>query len=202
MLLYYILHIKCVYYYIIFKGALCCFWEEILIRREVSSTPDLFMPKQTKQTPFFHDWINKVTLNDNTLSFCFTLFICGGPCHLVSNSVLGTLFSSDNSLFIQLSKIEIFLSLYHYLINIVNILKFGVWISSPKLHSAPLITNKFNKWFDLSVWFQLFKCEYFLLPIFHITVNVMFFDLRENMWFEDDTSSCSIMCVKRFTLFL
>ena len=25
--------------------------------------------------------INKVTLKDNTVSYCFTLFICGGPCH-------------------------------------------------------------------------------------------------------------------------
>ena len=25
--------------------------------------------------------LNKLILNDNTLSYCFTLFICGGPCH-------------------------------------------------------------------------------------------------------------------------
>ena len=42
---------------------------------------------------------------DNTISYCFTLFIRGGPCHLSSpNSVLETLFSSENSLFIQLWK--------------------------------------------------------------------------------------------------
>ena len=40
---------------------------------------------------------------------------------LASHAVLGTLFSSENSLFIQLWKRRIFLSLYYYLINIVNI---------------------------------------------------------------------------------
>ena len=52
----------------------------------------------------------------------FTLFLCGGPCHsLSSNSALGILFSSESSLFIQLSKKKyIFLSLYYYL-YIMNI---------------------------------------------------------------------------------
>ena len=38
-----------------------------------------------------------------TVSFCCTLFICGGPCHLSSfKPCSGTLFSSESSLFIQL----------------------------------------------------------------------------------------------------
>ena len=42
---------------------------------------------------------------------------------LAANTVLGTLFSSENSLFIHLWKIKeyIFLSLYYYLIDIVNV---------------------------------------------------------------------------------
>ena len=43
-----------------------------------------FLSKQTKyRNPLcFHDWINKLILKDN--SYCFTLLICGGPCHLSS----------------------------------------------------------------------------------------------------------------------
>ena len=78
--------------------------------------------KQTLLFFSFHDWmnrINKLTLKDDTISCCFTLFICGGPCHLssshlASNCVLGTLFSSENRLFIQRGKF----SLYYYLIYI------------------------------------------------------------------------------------
>ena len=32
---------------------------------------------------FFHDRINKLTLKDNAVSYCFTLCECGGPCHLL-----------------------------------------------------------------------------------------------------------------------
>ena len=53
-----------------------------------------------------------------------------------SNSVLGTLFTSDNSLFIQLQNKETFLSLYYYLINIVNLFEFELLLQ--KLHIAPL----------------------------------------------------------------
>ena len=27
-------------------------------------------------------WLNKLTLKDTTVSYCFILFLCGGPCHL------------------------------------------------------------------------------------------------------------------------
>ena len=48
-----------------------------------------FMDKQTKSPNSlrFHDWINwinKLTLKDDTVSYGMTLFICGGPCLLSS----------------------------------------------------------------------------------------------------------------------
>ena len=45
------------------KGALCSFGEETVI---VS-----------------HDWVNKLNMRkENMISYCLTLFTCGGPCHL------------------------------------------------------------------------------------------------------------------------
>ena len=62
------------------KGALCSFGEGLLIRGDESSLTE-----------------------DNT--YCPTLFICVGPCHLCSfKQCSGTLFSPENSLFIQLWK--------------------------------------------------------------------------------------------------
>ena len=62
------------------------------------------------------------------------MFTCGGLCH----RFLGTLFSSENSLFIQIWEKK---KLDHYLINVVNI-KIRMCISSPRLHSAPLKRDK------------------------------------------------------------
>ena len=80
------------------------------------------------------NWINKLTLKDNTVSCCFALFTCGGPCHLSSfKQSSGILLSSEDSLFIQFRKkqhISEFVLFPHYY--------FRVLISSPKLHSAPL----------------------------------------------------------------
>ena len=46
------------------------------------------LKKLTKQPVFLFmtEWTekNKLTLEDNTVSYHFTLFICGGPCHLSS----------------------------------------------------------------------------------------------------------------------
>ena len=60
-----------------FKGALCSFWG----KKFQSNT----LTEQTKSTNT-HDWKkqNKLTLKDNTVSYCFPLFIWGGPCHLSS----------------------------------------------------------------------------------------------------------------------
>ena len=88
--------------FVIFKGALSPFGEGLLIRRERSSLTDIYLYlTQTKWTNSlcFHDWINKLTIKDSTVSYCFTLLICGGPCHLSSFKVLTNLFSSENSLF-------------------------------------------------------------------------------------------------------
>ena len=81
-----------------------------------------FMPEQTKQTNSlcFHDWINKLTLKDNTIlySFIYTLFICGGPCHLSSFIECSgdLIFHWEQLVYSVLEK-----SLYYSLINIVNI---------------------------------------------------------------------------------
>ena len=111
-----------------FKGALCSFREDILIKRET----DFFMPNLYKTNSFKcgkKPWINKLTLEGIIVSYCLILLICGGPCHVFSlkNSVLGTLFSSENSLFIICFWVCIISSL------ILQILKFWDWILSLKV---------------------------------------------------------------------
>ena len=59
------------------------FWEGILTRRE--KTFLLCLNNLNKQSLCFHDWIhgmNELTSKDNTVSYCFNLVICAGPCHL------------------------------------------------------------------------------------------------------------------------
>ena len=111
---------------------------EIIIRRQKFFFNFLFHTKQTNYL-CFHDWLNKLTLKDNTISYCITLFTCvSDPATLLaSNSVPGTLFSSENGLFVQLwankdGWICIITSLILY------VLHFLIWISSPELHGAPL----------------------------------------------------------------
>ena len=68
----------------------------------------------------------------------FTLFF-DGRCHLsnvASNGALRTLFSSENSLSVQLWKKNQFF-LYYYLINIANTRILSLNFLS-KIHSAPL----------------------------------------------------------------
>ena len=57
--------------------------------------------------------MNTLTLKDNTVAYCFPLYVAGPATFLASYSVLVILFSSENSVFI--------------------------WISSPQLHGAHLI---------------------------------------------------------------
>ena len=70
-----------------------------------SSTDFLCLIKLNKQTLHIQkwmNWINKLTIKDKAISYCFTLFISGRPCHLSSfKHCSGTLFSSKNSLFIR-----------------------------------------------------------------------------------------------------
>ena len=49
------------------------------------------------------------------------LYVADPATSLASNSVLGSLNSSENSLIIQSRKKKTYFSLYYYLINIVNI---------------------------------------------------------------------------------
>ena len=74
----------CVPYFISVKGAIWSSGEYLLIRRERYLLKDLFFLCLNKLNKLscFHDRINKLTLKDNTVSYCFSLFICGGPCHL------------------------------------------------------------------------------------------------------------------------
>ena len=88
------------------------------------------MPKQTMYTNSlcFHDWINwiyKLILKDNTVSYCFTLFTCGRPCHLSSFKQCSAEYGNNIYVCVITSLT-------------VQILQFWVWISSPKTHSAPL----------------------------------------------------------------
>ena len=102
------------------KGAQCRFGEEIWCLDK----PSLF------------SWLNKLnrqTLKENTISYCLTLFICGGPCHLFSFKHLSFL---REQLLYSLMERLIFPSLYHSLVNIE--LQFWVWISSSKLLCAAL----------------------------------------------------------------
>ena len=79
------------------------FWEKNCHQKR-----NIFIEPDETSSPYFHDWINKLILKDNTVSYCFTLFICGRPCHLSSfRQYSWTLFSSENSLFIQLCKTNI-----------------------------------------------------------------------------------------------
>ena len=84
-------------------------------------TVPLFLKKKKKKI-----WNLSASFYSNFI--LFSSFICGGPCHLSSlNKCRGTLFSSESSLFTYLWKTQVFLILYYYLINIVNI-NISVWI--------------------------------------------------------------------------
>ena len=83
-----------------------------------------------KLSPF--SWLDKQT-DLHTVLLC--LYVADPATCLASDSVLGTLFTSENSLFIQIWKRLILLSLYYYLINTVNI------IIQVELHSASLTSN-------------------------------------------------------------
>ena len=67
-------------------------------------------------------WINKLSSKAKTITFCFTLFICGGPCHLscIKQCTGDLIFLSEQLVYSIMGK-KMSLSLYYYLINIVNI---------------------------------------------------------------------------------
>ena len=76
----------------------------------------LYLNKLNKQTLCARlNRIDKLTLKNNSF------ILCGGPCHLFSLSKCSvTVFSPENSVLIHLCGKRI-LSLYYYLINIVNL---------------------------------------------------------------------------------
>ena len=83
--IFYLLTMKVKVFFVLnfLRGAICTFGEYVLIRTIVDWSFKC-LNKLNKQTVCFHDWINKLTLKDNTISYCFTLFIGGGPCLLFS----------------------------------------------------------------------------------------------------------------------
>ena len=76
------------------KWALCNFAEQILIRWDIFWA--IF--KLNIETFCFQEWVNKQ-------AYLMCLHLADPATVLASNSVLGSLFSSENSLFSQLQKI-------------------------------------------------------------------------------------------------
>ena len=68
----------------------------------------------------------------------YCLYVADPATFLASNNLLGTQLSSVNSLFSQLQKKEVHLSLYYYRIDIVNIKILSLSFFSEKLRCAPL----------------------------------------------------------------
>ena len=106
----------------------------------------------------FHGWINcvnKLTLNDGAVSYIFTLFIRGGPCHVSSfKQCSGDLIILWEQLvysFVCCGEVWIFLSVYYYLINIVHLLQF--------LLQSNMVPLKNSKWASpsqrLFLWHKL-----------------------------------------------
>ena len=90
-------------------------------------------------------WLNKQTdLKGRQHSYHFTLFIFSGPCHFPS---LGILFSSENSVFIQLwkKKKKLLMNLYYYLIDTVNIIyiKYTSYICTINWHTTAFINSAY-----------------------------------------------------------
>ena len=124
----------CLFIFLI-KGLLCSFGKDISIRRERSSLTN-FLNTETNYVnkPSLFSWQDKLNKQTDLKGqpdfmlfyfFFFFFFICGGLCHLFSfKRCSGTVFSSENSLFIHLWK---------------------NWNYSPKLHSAPLFIYYFTK---------------------------------------------------------
>ena len=115
-----------------FKGAFCSFEADILIRREITcfdwitmlflwrnklNKQTVSMTEETKRTPKF-------------LTVLLGSYVADPASFLASSSDLGTFFCSENSLFLQVM-MEISIK--------VIVVTSQIWISSPKLHSAPLM---------------------------------------------------------------
>ena len=92
----------------------------VLLDQKIKIVTDLYiflcLNKLKKQTLCFHDWMNKLTFKENTVSSCFNSAYMWRtlPPFLASDRVLGTLFSPENRFFIQHWKKQIFPSLHHW----------------------------------------------------------------------------------------
>lgn len=100
------------------------FKECVVLGRHFNQMRKIFMPKQTEWTNSlcFSDWINKLTITHNTISYCFT-FICGEPCHVSSfkQRSVDLIFHWEqlvNSVIVQL-----YTPFCHYLVDIWLMLK-------------------------------------------------------------------------------
>ena len=80
----------------------------------------------------------KLTLKGNAISSCFTLFICGGPCHLSSFDQCSgdQIFLLGQLVYSVTEKNYIWVCIMTSLM--LEIFKSRVWISSPNLHNVPL----------------------------------------------------------------
>ena len=90
-----ILRNSCSRWGLVLKGAVCSFGEEILIRGERSSLAGFDMLKKSQ--------LIKQTDLKRATQYCFTLLYFYAT-FLASNRVLWTVFSSENSLLIQIWK--------------------------------------------------------------------------------------------------
>ena len=107
-----------------FEGALCSYCKWYLNQRRKIFRDCLFLCLNKLNKLCFHDWIDKLTLLDNTVSFISsTLFI---PYFLLRTACL---FTDGKKA-----------SLYYYPINVVNI-KIPRLISFPKPHSTTLMSS-------------------------------------------------------------
>ena len=105
------------------KGAVC--WFLFLVFFWGAGVSPLFCPNKQRRV-CFHDPIKQTDLYHHTISHWLTLFMCGGPCHLLCSFKL---FTGDRDK-VRVCMIASLISL---------IFKFWFWISSPKPRGAPLI---------------------------------------------------------------
>ena len=107
-----------------FKGALCSSGEEILGR--IQNLHFLYTETCWINHLSLFSWLNELSEQTDLEGqhSCFTLFICGGPCH-ISIFVLGHVFPLRTAY----GKKRICIHLYYYLINIVVVEILGLNLS-------------------------------------------------------------------------
>ena len=117
------------------KGAVC-FRAEKLMRRERSSSADFFFCLNNLSLLSCLIKLKKADLKGRHDLYWFTLFRCGGPCHL--SLFKQCYFSLRTACLFTYGQITYF-SVCIITSLILQILTFWVWISSSKLHSVPKV---------------------------------------------------------------